>query len=340
MNSLERVLSTLKGETLDRPAVSLTLPLYGARLIRCPLKEYYTNPKYYAEGQYAIKEEIQPDILFSPFALTAEGEAFGSEVIYYNNQAPNLIRFAAQSAEEMLNLNYPDINKHPRLTYIRESIRILSSKYKNEVPIAGIVLSPVDLPIMIIGIEAWLEALLFQEKIARQVLEICSNFFIEWSNAIAADGATTVIFPGVFCNPRVISPKIVQEIIIPVFERVFSEVKCPIVLHHGGDIIGPFLEMYKNLPNVIAFLVDKNDNLAESRKKIGPNKLLLGNIDGPTLNKLKPDDIKIKCSGILENRKDDKHFILASSAADIPYDTPKENLMAVMEAINEFRLEK
>ena len=44
MNSMERILATLAGEPTDRRAISLTLPLYGARLTSCDLRTYYTDP--------------------------------------------------------------------------------------------------------------------------------------------------------------------------------------------------------------------------------------------------------------------------------------------------------
>jgi len=43
LDSSSRVLATLKGQPVDRRAVSLTLSLYGANFAECSLAEYYSN---------------------------------------------------------------------------------------------------------------------------------------------------------------------------------------------------------------------------------------------------------------------------------------------------------
>ncbi|MEQ8224253.1 MAG: uroporphyrinogen decarboxylase family protein, partial [Candidatus Eremiobacterota bacterium] len=107
MNSLERVTCAIRGEVSDRPPVSVTLSMYGARLTGCPLEKYYTDAAAYAEGQSAVKEIFQPDIIFTPFVLTAEGEAFGSRVKFFQNQPPNMSEPSVKSAEEFLKLPVP-----------------------------------------------------------------------------------------------------------------------------------------------------------------------------------------------------------------------------------------
>ena len=85
MNSIERISATLQGKPTDRRAVSLLLPLYGARLTDCKPSKYYTDAAAYARGQSAVRETFQPDVLFGPFAVALEGAAFVS-VMTANNE--------------------------------------------------------------------------------------------------------------------------------------------------------------------------------------------------------------------------------------------------------------
>lgn len=87
---------------------------------------------------------------------------------------------------------------------------------------------------------------------------------------------------------------------------------------------------------MIGFVVDQTDGLDKSRDKIGASKVLLGNIDGPTLNKRTPEQIRARCMSVLNGRRADPHFILASSGADISFSTPAENIRAIIEAAEEF----
>ena len=155
MNSMERVVAAIQGQPINRRAVSLVLSLYGAKLTNCPLTDYYTNPTAYARGQFAVRETLQPDILLGPLAFCLEGQVFGSQVRFFENQAPNLTSPAISSADEIQRLTTPDINSHPTLTFFQEAIRQMSDQHGQEVPIAAVTLNPVDLPAMIMAKTRW-----------------------------------------------------------------------------------------------------------------------------------------------------------------------------------------
>ncbi len=336
MNSMERVLMAMKGGKIDRRPVTLILSLYGARLTSCPLKEYYTNPRAYLEGQLAVIEQCRPDIVFTPFVLTAEGEAFGSEVVYIDRNPPNLKKPAITQAGSISALPEPDIDSHPRLLYIREATRLLAAGCQGKRPVAATLLSPMDLPSLIMGIEGWLDTILFDPENTRLMLDKTVKYFIEWGNTLLADGATFLVIPSVFTNPNILTRKMVKEIVIPVLAEAFQEIKGPLVFHHGSNPIAKFMEIYSSLPNVAGFFLDNRDSFAEARKTIGQGKVLFGNIDGPNLWRLKPETIRTECRKLLEERKDDDHFIIATSATDVAFDTPVENIVAMVETVEEF----
>ena len=192
MNSLERVLATVGGQPKDRPALVLNLSLYGSKLTGTPLQSHYTDAKAYAEGQMAVREVFGPDLLLSPFLVPALGEAFGSEANSPRDQAPNIRRFAAASAADALRIPLPDVDSHPRLVYLRDSVRILAARYRGEVPVVGVLASPIDIPPLVIGVEAWLEALLSEPDTARALLDRWTPLFLDLANAMLGDGATLI----------------------------------------------------------------------------------------------------------------------------------------------------
>jgi uroporphyrinogen-III decarboxylase len=64
---------------------------------------------------------------------------------------------------------------------------------------------------------------------------------------------------------------------------------------------------------------------------------LLGNINGPNLFRLKLEHITKLCHTILTEQKEDHRFILATSAADVAYDTPLENIKAMVDSVKDFK---
>ena len=82
MTGMERVIAALHGAGADHRAFTMTLSLYGAKLTSCPLNEYYTIPEQYLKGQMAVAQQCRPDIIFTPFALALEAQAFGSDIVF------------------------------------------------------------------------------------------------------------------------------------------------------------------------------------------------------------------------------------------------------------------
>lgn len=329
MTSLERVLFALQGKPQPSPPFTLTLSLYGARLTGCPLGEYYRRPERYLEGQEAVIDLCSPDILFSPFALTLEAEAFGSELKFLPDNPPNIRKPAIRSAEDFINLPLPDVDSNPGLLYLRESVRLLAGRYRGERAICGVVTASVDLPAIVMGIDQWLEALLFTPEKAAIILEKSHCHFVSLANALIADGANFIALPTMFSNPQILYPKLIDEVILPAFARSAAEVKGPIVFHHGGNPMVPSLAKYLALPNVAAYVVDHRDSLAEARGILGPDRLLLGNLNGPTLSRGSMDTVLSRVDRILDDRREDPCFIFATAGADVPFDTPPALLEAI-----------
>ncbi len=333
MNSMERVLAAIEGAEVDRKAVTITLSLYGAKLTDCPLEDYYSNPKAYLNGQLEVIGKCSPDIVFSPFILSAEAEAFGCDLKFIKKNPPNLKKSVIHRIEDVLSLQIPDIESNRRLQYIREATRLLAGQCGNEKPVAAIALSPMELPSLLMGMEYWLETFLFDWENALLMFEKAEIFFVNWVNSLFSDGANFVVLPSIFTNPRILSEKIVRESVIPLLTRTFKKVNGPLVFHHGGNPFGDFIEHFTKLPNVAAFVLDSRDKFSDIREKIGSERILMGNINGPNLWRLKPEDIYRICKNLLLDRKDDKHFIMATSGADVAYDTPLENIIAFTSAV-------
>jgi uroporphyrinogen decarboxylase len=332
MNSLERILAALQNQPADRPAFFLNSSLYGARLTGASLDDHYTQAAVYAEGQIAIRETFSPDLLTSPFFVPAIGEAFGSLWRARPNQAPNVVQFAAQSAEEMLKLPLPDVNSHPRLIYLREAIQILAKHFAGQVPTFGVLVSPSDIPPLVIGLDAWLDALLFQPEVAQALLDRLSRFFVDLGSAMLSDGATGLALTANLANAFIVTDQVAETLTIPTLRRSLAELQGPLILHHGGCPLLDQLDRFKGLPNVVAYVLDAGEDLGAARRALGPGPIVMGNLDGPNLVNLLPDEVQVQCDRALAQRDGDHQFILSTSNADIQFNTPPECLEVITEA--------
>jgi uroporphyrinogen decarboxylase len=338
MNSLERVLAAMQGKPADRRPVSLTLSLVGAALTHCPLQTYYTDAAAYARGQSAVRHTFQPDILFGPFSLPLEGKAFGSEIRFFDHYVPNLLRPAVPSVKELAKLIPPDPDSHPVAVYFREAVRQMVKEHGRDVPVAAITLNPVDLPAMILGVEEWLETLLFDPDNTRRMLDITVPYFVSRVNALFKEGAAVVIVSTGFCNAAVVTRQMAETFALPSLKEAFAAVDGPLAVHSTGTELVPFIDLFEGLPNVAAFVIDGRDRFEMARQKCGNRATIIGNIDGPGLRDGKPEEIREACRDILTASRNDPHFILGTSGPDVPFDTPAENIHAVREAAVSFSL--
>jgi uroporphyrinogen decarboxylase len=332
MNSLERVLATMQGNPVDRVPVAGVLCLYGARLTGCALESYYTKSAEYARGQNAIVDQFHPDMLLSPLCTAQEAFAFGCEIKYFGTNPPNITRRAIGSAEEIGKLKFPDIDTHPSILYIRETVRMLAEQYKGQIPIAAIWMDPFDMLANAIGIETFLSLLFFHRPAFDEVICKMDVFCVKYGNALLSDGAALLAnFVGM-CNVAMLSRDMAERMARPVLEKAYAGIKGGILLHHGGYKIAPYIDLYRDLPNMLGFIIDPRDSLIQAREKAGDHLLIAGNIDGPTLNTRTPEQISLICSRMLAKMESDSRYVLCTSAADIPYATDESQIRALMTA--------
>ncbi len=334
MTSLERVLAALRGEAADRRAHTLTLSLYGARLSGCPMRDYFSDPRRYLEGQNEVVRRLDPDILFTPFALPLEALAYGGEAVWFDRFPPNLRKPPFRDANQVQPLG-EGLLAAPMVAYLLDATVLMVQAHGREKPVCAVVTAPVDLPAMLLGIEGWLEILLFQPDWAEALLDLAQDHFLRLTAAFFAAGAAFVACPVMFANLRLVTPGLLEGRILPALARAFGQVQGPVVFHHGGNRILDHLRHYAALPNVAGFVLDPRDNLAQARDMLGPGRLMLGNLNGPALSRMQSGDVYRVVSNLLAERAGDRFFILASGHADVPFDTDLETLLAVRRAVRD-----
>lgn len=328
MNSLERVVGTLMGKPVDRRPFIMNLSLYGAKLSGRSVVDHYSDPDTFIEGMVAVREMFESDVVSSPFAFAIEGEAFGSRIEVRGNQAPILVEPAILNPKSISRITPPDVDRHPRILYLRNTIRGLADRYQGEVPVCGLLHNPFSLPIMIMGIENWLQTLLFEDRLRDEMLEISKTHFLAMSNAFISDGAQFLMIPALCVNPAVLTRHLVEQLVLPVYREVFAEIPVPIFVHHSGKQMLKFLDLLAEIPQIAGIVLAQEDDPTEARRLVGPEKILLSGIDAISIERSSMEEITIVCEQLAEPCRNDPRFIPMTTYADIPYAAPIENVNA------------
>lgn len=340
MNSKERVAQLLSGNVPDRVPLSLTASLYGAALTQCTPREYFTRPEAYLQGQERVAGALHPDILFTPFAMALFAQAYGAGCHFPGQYPPNVSEYVAFTPGEKIALKVEQALAHPAMNYLESSAAMLTKSLGQSKILAGILISPVDLPALIVGVEKWLHTLLFFREQAIDIIVQLSPFCTAMAQGFAAAGIDVIVVPANFTNHQIVTRPISAGITMPAFTEWLAGLPLPVVFHHGGpDILRMFPE-YAGLPSVAGYVPSAIDNLLLIRGQIGSGSLLIGNIDGPFLQRSTPADIRLKCLKILTENTEKGAFILGTSNADISYSTPLANILALHESILEFNVKR
>lgn len=332
MNSYQRVMGTLMGQPVDRLPVFAVLGAYGGQLTGVNLHTLYSDAAAYVAGQQAVQQEFGFDLVMTPFVYTAISEAFGGETAWSETQPPNMKRPGVKNAAKLLALPLPDLQKSASLALVLDATRRLADLYKEQVPVIGVLPGPAIIPSLIIGMEQWMEAVLFDPELAQKLLDHTAPFFVSWANALLAAGADCLVVTEGMASAEITPRSLFAEQFLPLLTSTFAQVNGPKVLHHTGGRMNHNLDLLPGLAGLVGVAVGSKDDLAEARSLIGPDLNLIGNLDNLSFPSVTADKISEMSRSCLQAAAPVGHYILANSGADIPLTTPPENLRAMQAA--------
>lgn len=321
-------MNTLQGQPVDRPPVLAVLGAYGGRLTGVPLPELYTDANKYVAGQQAVIDAFGIDMALTPFDFSAIAEAFGGTVAFFDHQPPNMKRPGIPTIAEALTVPMPDPQATGRLPLILDATRKLSALYKGNVPIFACLPGPAALPALMLGMETWVDTVLFNEAAARKILKRSGEFWVAWANALLDAGADALVVAEGMAPASITTRKLFEEKCLPHIRNCFAGVNGPLVFHHNGGKISHIMDLLPTLPNLAGVSISSKDSLPEARAALGPETPLLGNVDSLVFPMSTPDEIRKRASVCLNNSAQYSPFILCTSSGDIPIETPPETIQA------------
>lgn len=330
MNSLQRVMATIEAKKVDRPPVFAILGAYSQKYCNCDMRMLYNDAATYCQGQMEIYRRFGFDLTLLPFDFSIFGEAFGGKVNYFKDQPPNMRNFALKKADEYRGFKFPDPFEAGRFPFYLKTLEILKREIAGEVPIFAVIPGPCSLPALIMGLDNWIEVLLFDADLRERIIDDCIDFLCSWSRNLCESGITSLIMAEPVSGSEILMRTQVEERIVPVWQRFLAELKTPVVFNHGGGKLSHIFDLLARQPEFFAIAISSRDSISEARAAFGPQRLVLGNLDNIRMPVWNKETLYKKSSECFENAGGP--FILSNSGGDVPCSTPEENLQAMIEA--------
>jgi [methyl-Co(III) methanol-specific corrinoid protein]:coenzyme M methyltransferase len=170
------------------------------------------------------------------------------------------------------------------------------------------------------------ESFLEPEKTNR-LLEKLSEIIIRVFKIYKDAGADYFTLREMGATSDVLSPKSFKSLVKPHQARILSEMPRPSVLHICGDTNSIVQDMAECGANAIS--VDQKNHMNETREKLGPETIILGNFDPvKVLHQGKAEDVG---PAVLKSLNDGASAVWPG--CDIWPEVPRENMEALMGAL-------
>jgi len=322
-----RFAALVRGERPDRPVVfPMVMANHAARLEGFSISEAVTQPDTLARVLYSAYRFYGYDLVMVFTDTMVEAEAMGAQVLIPEDDDPFLLE-----PPRVSKLEPADPKKDGRMPVVLEATRRLKALLEDEAPILTSLKGPFSLASFLHGIDKFLEDLLTDPGRAHEFLRIATENQIAYAHAIVKAGGIPLIGDPV-ASGSLVSPEMFREFARPYLEQLVRSI------HESGGkaglhICGETKNLLRDMAATGADLLSIDDmDLALARQEVGDRVVLMGNVSTKLLLEGTPEQVSAAAKTCLDRGG---RSLILSSSCDVPTDTPKENVHALVAAARE-----
>jgi [methyl-Co(III) methanol-specific corrinoid protein]:coenzyme M methyltransferase len=245
------------------------------------LSEVHQDPVKMARAAASSHRLFGFESAVVPLDICVEAEALGAKVDFLENQDtpqfPTVERPAANGLEE-LDLSAPEhLLKQGRIPLVIEAIKLLKEDVGHEVAIGAWVPGPFTLAMYVFEPGMLLSLVVDEpDKVGRH-LDSLTGVLIQVAQSYRNAGADFITVHEMGGSPGYLGPITFKKLVLSRLQRLLAALPPPRGLSICGRTNSAMPLMVKSGADVLH--VDQLNNLEQSRKTIGPEPLLVGNID-------------------------------------------------------------
>ena len=331
MNAYERVMTALSHQEPDYVPVFILLTMHGAKELGLSLEDYFSKGSHIAEAQIRLQAKYGYDCVYAMTYAACEAQAFGSEVLFYDDGPPNITQPALRP-DDIPHLEVPDPTQVPILRERLRAIELLAERLKGKVPILAGVVGAFSLPILLMGFQDWLDLLLYGDPERRErLLAVTGEFCVAWANAQLAAGADALGYFDAVATATIITREQFMTYALPITQRTIARIKGPVAYCGASGTFGPFLDLIPQT-GAIAMMVSAMDDLAACKAAVGQQLSLMGNLNNVAMLKWTPAQAEEEVRRCLEAAARGGGYILCDQHGEFPYYVSEEIIAAIVEA--------
>jgi uroporphyrinogen-III decarboxylase len=303
--------------------------------------DYFTLPDTWYRAQQRIKKDF-PDLIFIPdlwveFGMTAEPSGFGCKTMFFENNTPTISHIAKEpeDIQNLCNLKLPNPktdgvmpivlnlykNAYLRFKDTGESIKIVAAR------------GPLTIASHIMGVTDFLISLKIYPDETHKLLKLASDMARVWLEAqaeVLPDVGGIIVLDDI---SGFLSKSDYLEFAHGYFKCIYDAFPGSLkIFHNDTDNTIPY-EFIHDL-GVQIFNFTHLEDIGKVKQLCGDKVCLMGNI--PPMEVLgmgTPDMVKQSALECMKAFPDRKGLLLSAGGGTSP-GTPKENILAMFDAVN------
>jgi uroporphyrinogen decarboxylase len=329
--SLERTLTTLGHNEPDRVPLFLFLTMHGAKELGMSLAEYFSRPENVVEGQMRLRARYGHDCVYPLFYAAAEVEAWGGEVLFFDDGPPNAGEPIIRKRSDITSLEPPRVSESPVLQKSLRAIELLKSEVGDEAPVIAAAISPFSLPVMQMGFDSYLDLIYEDRELFWRLMEVNQEFHVEWVNAQLDAGATAIGYFDPVSSGTIIPRELYLETGYEIASRVTERANGPLAIHLASGRCLPIIDdIIASGAAVVG--VSALEDIRLLKAACSGRITILGNLNGIEMRRWTHEEAESAVKEAIAGAGQGGGFILADNHGEIPFQVPDEVLFAVSEA--------
>lgn len=328
MNGRERILAHLAGQPVDRlPLMPITM-MFAARHAGVRYLDYCTNCHVLAEAQVRTAEEFGFDYVNAMSDPAVEAADCGARVQYFDEQPVAIVEEDARLADkiQLAGLRQPDPLGGGRMHNRIRAVGLLKEKVGRDLLVEGWIEGPIAEGADLRGINTLMMDFFDDPAFVHDLFAFVIEMELNFARAQVAAGADLIGIGDAAAS--LIGPGLYREFVWPYEKRLVDSVRAlgvPARLHICGNTRAHLAGMGR-LGCAIVDL-DSMVPLAEARAQMGPDQVLLGNLN--PVAALRNSTPAAVTAALAACHRDAGSRFIVGPGCEVPRDTPAANLRAL-----------
>lgn len=329
MNGRERVLAFLNHEPVDRLPVMPVVMMFCAEQIGVPYGDYVRDYRVLAQAQMETAARFDLDIVSIMSDPAREAADCGAHVEFYPDQPAAIVESDALLADKSVlsRLTIPDPYGGGRMHAAIQALELMHCEVGAEKMLMGWVEGPCAEGADLRGINALMLDFYDDPAFVRDLFAFVVTMELQYAQAQLAAGAQIIGIGDAAAS--LIGPKFYEELAWPYEKQLVDG------LHAMGAIVrlhicGKTSRLVDGMGRLGCEIVDLDyfTSMAAARAAMGPEQILLGNIDPVrVLRNGSPEDVTREVTAC---RQEAGPRYIVGAGCEVPRDTPAANVRAML----------